>query len=303
MSELTRREAMQMGSIAAAAGMLPMAAAAADPEMALPEDPAEAFRMKIKALGSLADEEVFRLSTGHWYGFTPGKPVFPLCNIENYSVSRWQRLADGNYQFTLWEIGVHTDRATGEPIRRYLNPVTQREVEVIPYVVGPLKATITPEGVLTPGPERTVQPQNLHPRVFDGYVWYPFESPVTLPNPLPMAEYPEASTGATYSYHTIVVFAAALRDLADPDSNWAPALSYYGEFLDWPPWLEMGQIPGGMLSRGYGKKFGPESKLPADIRRKLEARVPEIFDRDNWPTMRNEFRDYLRYKQSLRDAE
>ena len=83
--------------------------------------------------------------------------------------------------------------------------------------------------------------------------------------------------------------------MADRSLASAPALSNYTEFLSWQPWLQMGQLPGGMLTRGYGKKFGPESKMPADIRRKLEQTVPEIFDRDNWTQRRNEFSDYMEW--------
>jgi hypothetical protein len=296
--EWTRRDAMQWGGLMAAGGLLPEAVAGAgagaDGPASLDFDsPAAEFEARIRTLGSVADEDVFRLSTGHIYGFVPGRPVFPLCNIENYSVSRWRRQPDGNYQFTLWEIGVHTDRVSGEPIKTLLNPVTNETVEVIPYRVGPLNATITPGGIVTPGTERTVQPQALKPRVFDGYVWYPFESPVTLPNPLPADKYPEASTGETFSWHTVLVFAARIVDVMNKDLSSAPALSNYTEFLSWQPWLRMGQRPGAMLTRGYGKKFGPESKMPADIRRKIEQTVPEIFERDKWTQRRNEFSDYM----------
>jgi hypothetical protein len=299
----TRRDALQIGGLMAAGGFLPADAGASSPEASIDfADRDEAFRARIKTLGSLADEDVFRLSTGHIYGLIPGQPVFPLCNIENYSVSRWRRQPDGNFQFTLWEVGVHTDRDTGEPLKTLLNPVTNQVVEVIPYRVGPLVATITPDGIVTPGTERTVQPQALRPRVFDGYVWYPFESPVTLPNPLPADRYPEASTGATFSWHTVLVFAARLADVTDPARQWVPALSNYTECLSWQPWLQMGQRPGVMLTRGYGKKFGPEAKLPASIRRKLEQTVPEILDRDNWTQRRNEFSDYMEWRKRAEAA-
>jgi hypothetical protein len=296
LNEWTRRDALQLGGLMAAGGLVPPGVASADPNPSIDfGNRAEEFQVRIRTLGSLADEDVFRLSTGHVYGFTPGRPVFPLCNIENYSVSRWRRQPDGNYQFTLWEIGVHTDRRTGEPIKTLLNPVTNRTVEVIPYRVGPLQATITPDGIQTPGTERTVRPQALKPRVFDGYVWYPFESPVSLPNPLSVEKYPEASSGPLFSWHTVLVFAARVADVADKSLASAPALSNYTECLSWQPWLQMGQIPGVMLTRGYGKKFGPESKMPADVRRKLEQTVPEIFDRDNWTQRRNEFSDYMEW--------
>jgi hypothetical protein len=308
MSTVSRRDALQYASLAAAAGMLPTAAQsgahAAGPAPAIDfDDPAQEFEARIKTLGSIDDEDVFRISQGHIYGFVPGKPVFPLCNYENYSVTRWQKLPDGNFQFTLYEVGIHTDRVTDEPLQTLLNPVTGREVEVIPYAVGPLTATITPGGVVLPGPERTVQPQALKPRLFDGYVWYPFESPVTLPNPLPVSEYPEASVGPTFSWHTILVFAARVDELARPEVRSAEALSNYTEFLDWQPWLQMGQQPGGMLTRGYGKKFGPESKLPADRRRKIEQTVPEMLDRDNWTVPRNEFSAYRAWRARQDAAE
>lgn len=294
MMDVTRRDALQWTALMATAGLTPaMGAAAAGTAGGIDfDDREQEFEARIKTLGSLDDEDVFRISQGHIFGFVPGRPVFPLCNYENYAVSRWKRLPDGNRQFTLWEVGIHTDRVTDEPLETLFNPVTEQEVEVIPYAVGPLTATITPDGVVIPGTERTVQPQALRPRIFDGTVWYPFESPVTLPNPLPVADYPEASTGETFSWHTVLVFAASLADLADPEIRSAPALSNYTEFLSWQPWLHMGQQPGGMMTRGYGKKFGPESKLPADRRRKIEQTVPEMLDRDNWTQPRNEFSAY-----------
>jgi hypothetical protein len=293
---MSRRDALQMSAIMATAG-LPMASAVAAPRAGADQgidfsDPAAEFTARIKTLGSLDDEDVFRLSQGHIYGYVPGRPVFPLCNYENYAVSRWRRLDDGNYQFTLWEVGIHTDRATGEPLDTLLNPVTGEQVEVITYAVGPLTATITPGGVVIPGAERTVQPQALSPWSFEGTVWYPFESPVTLPNPLPPDIYPEASVGELFSWHTVLVFAAQIADLADPGLRSAPAQTTYTEFLSWMPWLHMGQQPGGMMTRGYGKKFGPESRLPAERRRKIEQTVPEILDRDNWTQPRNEFSAY-----------
>jgi hypothetical protein len=294
MTDLTRRDALQWTALMATAGLAPMTGKAASGMAAGIDfdDRAQEFEARIKTLGSLDDEDVFRISQGHIYGFVPGRPVFPLCNYENYSVSRWKRLPNGDRQFTLYEVGIHTDRVTDEPLNTLFNPVTEKTVEVIPYAVGPLTATITPDGVIIPGTERTVQPQALRPRIFDGTVWYPFESPVTLPNPLPPDQYPEASVGEVYSWHTVLVFAASLADLANPEIRSAPALSTYSEFLSWQPWLEMGRQPGGMMTRGYGKKFGPESKLPADRRRKIEQTVPEMLDRDNWTTPRNEFSDY-----------
>jgi hypothetical protein len=292
--DMNRRDALRWSAMMAAAAWAPVPGSAATGVQGGIDfdDPEQEFEARIKTLGSLDDEDVFRLSQGHIYGFVPGKPVFPLCNYENYSVSRWKRLPNGDRQFTLWEVGLHTDRVTDEPLETLLNPVTGEEVEVIPYAVGPLTATITPAGVLIPGRERTVQPQALKPRSFDGTVWYPFESPVTLPNPLPPDAYPEASAGDTFSWHTVLVFAASLADLGDPEVRSAPALSTYSEFLSWQPWLHMGQQPGGMMTRGYGKKFGPESKLPADRRRKIEETVPEMLDRDSWTEYRNEFSAY-----------
>ena len=297
--EISRRDALQWTAVMAGTGLPAGVGAAASGRVGDIDfdDPAAEFEARIKTLGSLDDEDVFRLSQGHIYGFVPGRPVFPLCNYENYSVSRWQRLDNGDYQFTLWEVGIHTDRATSEPLTTLLNPVTGDTVEVIPYAVGPLTATITPDGVVIPGTERTVQPQALEPWIFDGMVWYPFESPVTLPNPLPPDAFPEASVGDTFSWHTVLVFAAQLAELADPNVRSAEALSNYTEFLSWQPWLHMGQQPGGMMTRGYGKKFGPEAKLPPDRRRKIEQTVPEMLDRDNWTQPRNEFSAYKAWYQ------
>jgi hypothetical protein len=295
MSEIDRRKSLELGALfAMTAPLMPGATAhAADMSLVNFNDPDEAFKAKIKTLGSIADEEAFRLSTGHIYGYVPDHPPFSMFNIENYSVSRWKRLKNGNYQFTLWEIGVHTDRDTGQPLKTYKNPITEEEVDVIPYATGPIEATVTPEGILIPGAERTVRPEALLPRIFDDHVWYPFESLVTLPNPLSVEEWPKASAGELFSWHTIVVFAAKLDDIANAETTWAPALTTYSEFLTWQPWLHMGQTPGGMMTRGYGKKFGPEEKIPMNIRKKIEASVPEIFDRDNWTERRNEFTDYL----------
>jgi hypothetical protein len=102
----------------------------------------------------------------------------------------------------------------------------------------------------------------------------------------------------------VLVFASSLNEVADPQTRSAPALSNYTEFLSWQPWLHMGTTPGGMMTRGYGKKFGPESKLPAERRRKIEETVPEMLDRDNWTTPRNEFSAYKEwYEKRKKSAE
>ncbi|MCP4925175.1 MAG: DUF1838 domain-containing protein [Gammaproteobacteria bacterium] len=297
MSEINRRTALELGAMMATG--IPLNALANDTVVAGPDttginfdDPEATFRARIKVLGSLADEEIYRLSTGHIYGFVPGRQVFALMNIENYSVSRTHKLDNGNYQAHMWEVGVWTDRVTGEPLKTFNNPVTDRVVDVLPYAVGPLQLTITPGGILIPGTENTVHPQALQPRVFDGHIWYPFESAVNLPNPLPEDDWPEASSGEIFSWHSVIVFSALLADIADKKTSWAPAQSQYSEFTSWQPWLQMGHTPGGMMWRGYGKKFGPEAKIPRDIRKKIEQTIPEIFDRDNWTRLRNEFIDY-----------
>ena len=54
------------------------------------EDPAARFEARLKTTGTLAEETVHRLSTGHVWMYHPETHQFdPFCTMENYNVTEW----------------------------------------------------------------------------------------------------------------------------------------------------------------------------------------------------------------------
>ena len=89
------------------------------------------------------------------------------------------------------------------------------------------------------------------------------------------------------------MFGTKLKDLENPNVTQAMSHSWYQENTRWQPWMLMGQRPGRLVARGYGKKMRWD-EIPADRLRRMEKYVPEVLDRENWGDFQNEFLWYLR---------
>jgi hypothetical protein len=65
--------------------------------------------------------------------------------------------------------------------------------------------------------------------------------------------------------------------------------------FNWPPWMKMGQRPGGTVARGFGSKIASLEALPKPILDGFREVTPKILDVDKWEGLNMETIDYLRF--------
>jgi hypothetical protein len=262
------------------------------------EDPIIRFEARLKTTGTLTEETVHRLSTGHVWMYHPETHRFdPFCTMENYNVSEWTHDDDGIIRSRMFEVAVYLKFGTDEVMEEWVNPFTDEKLKVHHYVIGPMLATHDPRATGADAgaenAERVIVPNHLNWMVMGDTVYMPTDSSVAYKNPLQPDIWPRASAGESFGWDSFIMFAAKLEELADPKISQVMAHSWYQENTRWQPWMLMGQRPGRLVARGYGKKMRWD-EIPADRLRRMEKYVPEVLDRENWGDFQNEFLWYLR---------
>jgi hypothetical protein len=182
-------------------------------------------------------------------------------------------------------------------MEEWVNPFTNEKLKVHHYVIGPMLSAHDPRATDADAgaenAERVIVPNHLDWMVMGDTVYMPTDSSVDYKNPLQPDVWPRASAGETFGWDSFIMFASKISDLADPNVKQAMAHSWYQESTRWQPWMLMGQRPGRLIARGYGKKMRWED-IPADRLKRMEKHVPEVLDRENWGDFQNEFLWYLR---------
>ena len=261
-------------------------------------DPAVRFQSRIKTRGTLAEETVHRLSTGHVWLYNPDDHSFtPFCTLENYNVSEWTHDDNGILRTRMFETAVYMKFGTDEVMEEWTNPFTDETVKVHHYAIGPMTSTHDPRaGDADAGAEnaeRVIIAKDLNWQLVGDTVYMPADSSVDYPNPLQPDAWPRASAGETFGWDSFIMFGTKLKDLENPNVTQAMSHSWYQENIRWQPWMLMGQRPGRLVARGYGKKMRWKD-IPIERIKRMEKYVPEVLDRGNWGEFQNEFLWYLR---------
>ena len=264
-------------------------------------DPKVRFQSRLKTRGTLAEETVHRVSTGHVWIYDPdGHKFTPFCSLENYNVSEWTHDDDGIIRTRMFETAVYMKFGTDEVMDEWKNPYTGETVKVHHYAIGPMTSTHDPRDVNADAgaenAERVIIAKDLNWQLVGDTVYMPADSSVAYPSPLQPDTWPRASAGPTFGWDSFIMFAVKLQDLENPAITQAMAHSWYQENIRWQPWMLMGQRPGRLIARGYGKKVRWDD-IPIDRVKRMEQYVPEVLDRDNWTEFQNEFLWYLRTQE------
>ena len=264
-------------------------------------DPKVRFQSKLKVRGTLAEETVHRVSTGHVWIYDPdGHTYTPFCSLENYNVSEWTHAEDGVISSRMFETAVYMKFGTEEVMEEWVNPYTGEKVKVHHYAIGPMVSTHDPRDVDADAgaqnAERVIIAQELNWQFVGDTVYMPSDSSVAYPSPLQPDQWPSASAGPTFGWDSFIMFAVKLKDLENSAITQAMAHSWYQENIRWQPWMLMGQRPGRLVARGYGKKLRWED-IPIGRIKRMEKYVPEVLNRENWTEFQNEFLWYLRTQE------
>lgn len=170
------------------------------------------------------------------------------------------------YKMVSREVVFYEDPATGEILRKWKNPWTGKEVEVLhvsndPVNQGP-SFPMTPRG---PAKWAGVSKNGLGVTII--------EVPLFYRNPLG-GDYQDYVGG---TYHATEMFLFYYRDeeLLDPTKDTLMnAQVGWTRLSSWLPWMEMGGRPGELYFHGAGVKIDSFDKLSEVTRKEIEANYP-----------------------------
>jgi hypothetical protein len=229
------------------------------------EDPQTLLEAYIRTTGDASGKPSVTYGSGTVYAVVPGSKPRALFGLEVVGVGRYQKLPDG-YQRLHREVGYYTDLKTGEILTRWLNPFTQRAVEVIPIQNDPVNRKFKA------GEGATYR----HWNVGDNVVFYR-EVPLRYPNPLDRANYPQYSSGDFYEAMEMFNNFVRLSDLKNTKLTSVPSMGSWSRMGPWLPWMEMGQHEGYLLYHSRSSK--PANGLdgiPTRLREHIAANAPKF---------------------------
>ena len=293
---ISRRAAIGSALFVAGSELVPGALSAATHDHGLNlEDPVSRARIRAKILGSAAEDTLHGLTQLHLYAYLNGGNVKPLMTMWNYTVTQWQPHSETSYRMRHFESGIYTAFNTEEVLEYWDNPVTGERREVWPFLSGPIRGEVGPDGMVT-GEEATVHPESLGIHVVGDHVFLPTQSSFSFPNPFSPEKWPKESAGPTFYWDSFFTYSAPLREVADSSLDRVNATAQFQNLVSWHPWLGMGGVDG----RSFGRAFGTKLKngfddVPKFVQAALEKQTPEILDVESWGDgFRNDFADYMK---------
>lgn len=258
------------------------------------EDPASRARIRAKIQGSAAEETLHGLAQLHLYAYLNDGNVIPLCTMWNYTVTKWRPESATSYSMRHYESGIYTKFNTEEVLEVWDNPVTGEQREVWPFIGGPIKGELGPDGMVT-GENATVKPESLGIQVVGDKVFVAAQSGFSFPNPFSPEKWPKEAAGPTFYWDSFSTVSALLKDVANPALDRVNSTLQFQNLVSWHPWFGMGDRGGRSFGRAYGTKLaGGFDDVPKFLQVALEKQTPEILNVEGWDVFRNDFADYMK---------
>lgn len=288
-----RRDALLGGlgvTSAAAFPSVPLAAFGSALDLASPQTRAW---VRAKIMASAGTETVYTFYRVHAFAYLHAGNLEPLFTTHVLNARVCRPSSDTVYQFTTYEVGMVTQFDSDEPLETWLNPYTGERVKVWPLINGPLAVEARPDSIGTAA-GLDLRPDGMRIDVMGDLVFLPTLSAVTAPNRFQPDEWPSESTGENFYWDSHFTYVAPLAEVVDRDIQRTSSIFYLQNLGSWYPWMRMGQHPGRLYGRAYGRKIGDFDEIPIAARRLIEQRVPEIFDLRQWQERRFREEDYMR---------
>lgn len=261
------------------------------------DDPVAALKARVKVMGSIAEERVVSFLRFHVYGQMPHEPARPLFSMNNLIVGYWRPGDDDSYHLKHYEVGYYAGFDTDDAIETWTNPYTEKEIELFPFVLGPINRQYKTDTVVAPG----LAPLPLTSHVMGDRFFVATQSISRIPNIMQPDEWPERSSGENVNWSSFMTYSAPVAEVADPQRTHVGAHIQLQNFVSWQPWMFMGQRPGGLMSRAFGTHIDDFDQLPATVRAGFEKQTPDIFATDKWDIPRMDAVDY--YNKSVTERQ
>ena len=271
-SLLTRRDALGAGAIGLSMlGGLPLGAATLQsPGAAMPWDtPRENVRTMARLTSTLEPGKVGHVRyQGKAFALLDDGRNLPLYEIDGIGVLRSLPQESGAIRFLFSEFALYIDPATGRPLERWTNPVTNREVEVWHMRNGPVNYELAPDKASFGAFTRTDGASGAGfqlPWVRRGpFATFALDVVSNRPNALDPAEWPLESSGKALMTTEHSQYSMLERDLTDRRLLSIPFFASLQSLKPWHPWMLMGQRPGRIFTRMVAQKVSGPDVLPPE---------------------------------------
>lgn len=262
--------------------------AKSSPPTRVPFDPTDieaSTQAFLKLVGSQGKETVRRWFTGKVYAYFPGEPVQELFYSDGFYLGDFWPEPDGTHRSRLFEITFKRDIRTGKLLERWKNPFTGRVDEVMDSVGGPQDRVYNAWGWDNPKkPRGPDNPRELDWTIIDDTAWLTWDAMLRFKNPLPVADFPLASSGDYLNLVNLTNYYGRLSDIENPQVLNAPGTLFWAAITGWQPWMRMGQRPGALIYKSVGVKVASFDKLPKPVFEAGEARFPGcLTEKVDWP--------------------
>ena len=243
-------------------------------------DPVDAMETWVRLKGDTAGRVTYEWVTGTAYGVPVGAASEALFHIESVTVRQTRRENPGGYLERRFSCRLYRDATSGEYIARFVNPFTEKAVELRPSC--------------SPGPPLRISAAGIE-LLSD----MEFES-TALNTPMKMqlieagdhvivrrdahSRYVVPSSGEVRREMSIDTFKLKAADLLNPELTYLfPTYSWVSN-TQWMSMFEMADTPGHMIWSINGQKYLKLSDLPLEFRAALERFVPGALERTiDWP--------------------
>ncbi len=299
MNSLTRRSFAQLLGVAA----LPLieGPASAAPHRALHFSTAEEeLNAWLKVYISVGKARVWYWYTGVIDAWIPGGPIVPLFAVDTLIRRDVTPMGASRYRIDMFEGSYFHLVGDPAPLDLWTNPLNGRNVHAFHYREGPYRFGYDAKGpfdLKTNAAYPGAPPFITRWHQAGDQLWFSRDNYIDEPHPFPMAEWPMESSGPRQQVGSFATHWASHAEVFDPRVRTARSAFHYEAFMDWLPWMLMGQAPGRMVWRGAGTKLGSIADLPVEARAGFMATHPRLFADEPWTDFANMAIDYKKLRK------
>ncbi len=201
-----------------------------------------------------------------------GATLTPLYTNNVGTVMRVVPADDGGFDVTSLEMTIPTAVDGSAPLREWLNPYTGETLETRIRPVGPTKVHYRADG-------SREFPTELGGSRLETEADSP--APVIVGDDVFISEWVRARVYRSGRDEPFVVndmshYHGSFAELTDPAVKSASATVSFGEVTSWQSWMQMGDRPGGLTSRTFGRKVADYESLPEVWRSAMAQLMPDL---------------------------
>jgi len=208
---------------------------------------------------------------GGVFSRVPGERDRQLFNVEGMNIRQCGTVKDpqrgDGYRLVSREILLYLDMETGKPLKKWKNPWTGKENDVIHVANDPVNGPPSfPIG-------RDGAPMKWRGNIMKGRVWTTGEAPLFYKNPLG-GEYQDYVGGEYHAMEMLTMFTYE-KDLLDASKKESSDVTIaWSRTSEWLPWMEMGDKVGMLIFTTVGKRLLKPEDLTPLMKEEIAANYP-----------------------------